>query len=612
MVQRSEFRRRSGKQLATVISLVILMCSDFAFAGALERSRFTVVSNGKRYTCSRIKSPPIPIFKRNGKFMKGADALKDLTKALRRSRKLNTKSGKKQIKSFKAHMAAAKIACAHADSPTLPATLAKLTRALTRSDIQYFLDKAGFGLSSIEEPMVTIGLNGGIDALVAEFMRQHDEDPALMPRVLNQRDGSQSTDTTQTPAGQRQAILDLLIHTRNPYQEKLALFLLSVWTTAGDVISDETFRGAWWDYYERLRASAASNETLPTLGIALTRDPLMLVYLSNALNLNISPNENYARELMELFTLGTTDSDGNANYTETQPDGSGDIAVAARMLTGWRVNLNYSTNKLVALYQSNRHSNGPHTMFAGKSYSFTGENDADLINGIFAHHPQARNYYAREILKAYLTPNPPAELVTALGQVLADNDYRLRDALIVLFSSQAFFDSRFKDTVPMNSLEYAVKCARLLGLFGAVNVSTAEYQLRNMGMQVNMAPSVFWYSPTTWTSASVALERANYLAEILSDSTAQSAPEPDWTIASLLPSGSATPLQVIQKASGILGITALSATQIGNIEGYFNQRLDYTGSYHTVPYVNTNADHQSIKGRGGYYLLMISPEFQLL
>lgn len=67
----------------------------------------------------------------------------------------------------------------------------------------------------------------------------------------------------------------------------------------------------------------------------------MLIYLSNELNVKGSPNENYARELLELFTMGPENLDGEPNYTETKVDGSGDIATAAKMLTGWQVKLDY-------------------------------------------------------------------------------------------------------------------------------------------------------------------------------------------------------------------------------------------------------------------------------
>lgn len=572
---------------------------------------YSVLKNNVSFQCTRVKSKPLFVTRVRGKFLLGADAIKKLQPAL-------SKKAKKKLKEMKTKVRAGNAACKNPDvatpTPTpIPignSTLEKLNRPLSRADVSYFLDKAAFGLSSHEETLVDIGINQGIDALVDALMTKRDEPSGLMSRVLDRLDGDLGIDTTQSPAGQREALLDLWLNTNNPYHEKFALFMLSVWTVGGDVISDETFRGAFWDYYQRLRDYAYANTALPDLGVAISRDPLMLIYLSNQLNVKGNPNENFARELMELFTLGPTDSDGNANYTETAANGQGDIAVAAKMLTGWKVTLNYQSEKLVASMQASRHQPGPHTMFAGKTYAFTGENDEDLIRGIFANHPQVRNYYAKEILKSYVTPDPPRALIESFGNVIHDRGYRLNEAMRVLLSSEAFFNPAFRDTVPMNSLEFATKTARLMELHGGVNPDYAEYQLRKMGMEFNMAPSVFWYNADVWSSPSVALEKANFIAEILSNQTAQE--DIGWTPGKILPTGVANAQQVIEAARSRVGLNALSAAHANVLNGYMSQELQYDGVYTPFVYNNQNPDHQASKGLGCYYLLFLTSEFNLL
>lgn len=599
--------------LAIVLSLPIAQQSS-AVPNIVPKKVYTVTKNGTGYRCYDLPKKTIFVIKQGKEFIPGGQAVSDLKRSLTLKGKLRKASGKKKLQSLKDKVKAGTDACLNPESDDPndggSTSLTKLTRPLTRTDIQYLLDKAALGLSSREEYLVDIGLNQGIDALVDELMAQHAEPAGLMDRVADRLDGQMGLTTTQTPSGQRGALLDLMINTTNPYQEKFALFLQSVWTVSGDVIGDETFRHTFWTYYNRLRTFAYGNSSVVDLGVEITKDPLMLIYLNNELNVRWNPNENYARELMELFTMGPTNSDGQANYTETQPDGSGDIATAARMLTGWRVSLNYQINELVASYVDSRHKVGPHTMFPGTPYQFTGENYEDLVRGIFAHHPGAKQYYASEILKMYLTPNPPRALVEQFADVIASNGFRLQDAMSSLLKSEAFYDGAYKDTVPLNSLEFAAKTARIMELYNGVNASNQEYQLQKMGLFFNMPPSVFWYNPNTWSSSSIALEKANWVAYILDDNSAQNAA--GWTPQKILPVGTVTNTQLIDSVKAKVGLTTLTSAQTQSMVSYLSNQLQYNSQYTPFTYDNNNATHRATKGLGMFYMMFITPEFNLL
>lgn len=615
-----------SKQFRVIFGVFLVLLSmaelSFAIVKVDPKKVFLIKSKGASYQCFNHKGTPKLVIKQNGKWVLGSDAIKVLQETLGKQRQLNTVGGKKKLKALKDKVATGNVGC----KSTTPdggggnggggsnggigsASLKHLDRSLTRADIQYLLNKASLGLSSREESLVQIGLTRGIDDLVNELMTEKPEPAGLLARVENELDGQLDKNTTQTPTGQRMAIYDIWLNTNNPFSEKFALFLLSVWTTAGDVISDETFRSSFWNYYQRLRTFAKSNSAVPDLAVAIARDPLMLIYLNNELNVKGNPNENFARELMELFTLGPTDLDGNANYTETLPNGAGDIATAAKMLTGWKVNLNYQTNQLDPVYLLTRHEKGPHTMFAGKSYAFNGENDEDLVRGIFTYHPGAKLYYAKEILKFYLTPNPSRALVEAFGDVIQSKGFRLQDAMKVLLTSEAFFDSAYKNTVPLNSFEFAAKTARLMELYNAVNPGYADYQMQKMGLMVNQSPSVFWYNSDSWSSPSIVLEKANFVAEILSDATSLNAV--GWTPAKILPSGVITNDQLIDSIQNKVGLS-LNNNQRQNIISYLSTQLQYNGVYQSFQYNNTNPEHQKTKGLGVFYLLFMTPEFNLL
>lgn len=490
-------------------------------------------------------------------------------------------------------------------------SLLPLERALSKDDLQTLLEKAGFGLGPRDEYLVNIALNQGVNALVEEFLRNKSEDDGLITRVEDLFDREIGNDTTQSASGQRQGLLELWTHTNNPYAEKLAIFLLSVWTVSGDVIEDETFRYLWWEYFQRLRNSAANDTDLVSLGIEITRDPLMLIYLNNELNVKGKPNENYARELMELFTLGPTNLSGSINYTETNPDGTGDIATAAKILTGWKVRKAWEPPSVQAIFEQRRHEPGPHTMFAGTAHAFSAENEEDLVRGIFSRHPNTAIYYAKEILQYYLTPNPSRTLIENLSIVIRENSFKLRPVLKILFNSKAFYHSKYKNTLQKDSVEFAVETIRLLKLENAFDQNEAERKLSNMGMEINNPPSVFWFNPSSWTGPSILLERANFLAQLFGDSSAQQKITPRWSPALVLPVGNISAEDVIVSLATYLGIKEVNINSKQQLLTYLNKVKQSNGNYRSVAYNNTNTSHQRNKGGGLIYVLTAMPDYQL-
>ncbi len=489
--------------------------------------------------------------------------------------------------------------------------LSPVGRNLTAFEVQLLFERAGFGAYEREADLMQIGVSQGASALVAAFMTTRSEDAGLMDRVFDLRDGQVGNNTTQTPAGQRSAFLNLWTHSRNPYAEKLAIFLLSVWTVSGDVIGDETFRFAFWDYFEKLRTSAYGDTNLPDLGVQLGRDPLMLIYLNNELNVRGNPNENYAREVMELFTIGTEDKFGTANYTETRPDGSGDIAAAARMTTGWRVQPNWSIPALVVSYVPSRHEPGPHVMFPGTNHQFAGETDEDLVRGIFAHHPNAAPYYSRQVLQFYLTPNPPQQLVDQFALVIEGYGFRLRPALAVLFQSKAFYHPSYIDTLPKDAIEFAVGAIRALRLEDAYNPGELDRNFMRINMPINFAPSVFWFSPASWTSASFTLDKPNLVAQLLGDMTARRLPEPDWSPQNVLPVGAVTAQELIQFVQNRLQLGNISDDAALQLLNYLQTVRQWNGQFTNQTYNNLSPAIQAQKGMGLYYLLFSTTNFAL-
>ncbi len=178
-------------------------------------------------------------------------------------------------------------------------------------------------------------------------------------------------------------------------------------------------------YVDVLRRHALGNFKAFVREIGTT--PAMLFYLDGYLNVVGAPNENYARELVELFTMGIRDPQGNPNYTEH------DIEEMARALTGWTV----YWQELQELYAPWNHDNGSKTFF-GRTGNFGYD---DVINIIFEERaPQIANFIARKIYKEFVYATPNEDIVVQLAQVFLDNDFEIAPVIRTLLKSAHFFE----------------------------------------------------------------------------------------------------------------------------------------------------------------------------
>jgi uncharacterized protein (DUF1800 family) len=172
---------------------------------------------------------------------------------------------------------------------------------------------------------------------------------------------------------------------------------------------------------------------------AITKDYAMLRYLNGYLNVATAPDENYGRELLELFTLG---KGKDSQYTES------DVKEAAKVLTGWRVNgTNYTT-----FFDSTRHSTVPKTfssffnnkVIAGRTGATAGQLELDdLLNMIFAQNEVAkflvRKFY-RWFVYYEIDAATEANVITPLADIFRSNGYKIKPVLDVLFKSEHFYD----------------------------------------------------------------------------------------------------------------------------------------------------------------------------
>ncbi len=266
-----------------------------------------------------------------------------------------------------------------------------------------------------------------------------------------------------------------------PLQEKLTLFWHGHFTTSA---KDERSSAAMWNQNETIRQNAAGN--FRDFVRAISRDPAMLDYLNNSENRKAHPNENYARELIELFTLGI------GNYTEN------DIKNSARAFTGWA----HDGDDYV--FRKFDHDEGTKT-FMGRTGNFGGDDIIDIILMNAACAP----YICSRIWTFFAYEDPEPAMMQSLGQIFRESKFEIRPVLRTMLNSQGFFSARAMDTQIKSPIQLIVGTVKLLGIKPPVARSVFG-ALQQMGQVPLMPPNVKgWPGGRQWINTSTLFVRYN-------------------------------------------------------------------------------------------------------
>jgi hypothetical protein len=221
-------------------------------------------------------------------------------------------------------------------------------------------------------------------------------------------------------------------------REKLSLFWHNHF-----VVADGTIAHREYIYYALLRSFALGN--FKELTKQITIDTSMLLYLSGAENTNVAPNENYSRELLELFTIGKGQLVAPGDYTNYTEN---DVIEMAKVLTGWQVAPISNSNTLTAQYSNNLHTPGNKQLSHRFSNAIISENGAqeykDLIDVIFQQDACSR-FIMRKLYRWFVSYDITADIeiniIEPLALILRNNDYEIAPALQVLLKSEHFYES---------------------------------------------------------------------------------------------------------------------------------------------------------------------------
>ena len=226
-----------------------------------------------------------------------------------------------------------------------------------------------------------------------------------------------------------------LINQDRSIREKMSLFWHNHFATQANEVESARYV---YSHHKMLREQCLGN--FKTLVRAITIDPAMLDYLNGDQNIKTAPDENYSRELQELFVIG---KENNPNYTED------DVKTAARVLTGWRVN---QTNNS-SYFDINRHDtddkvfssfyNG--TKITGRTGATAGELELDeLINMIFSKGSEVSRFIVKKLYRwfIYYDINAATEvnIIEPLALMLRNNNWNVKPVITTLLKSEHFFD----------------------------------------------------------------------------------------------------------------------------------------------------------------------------
>lgn len=341
--------------------------------------------------------------------------------------------------------------------------------------------RAGFGVPrQLHKTVLEIGPVAAVDRLLHV---EHDRDADFSQLFEKVRRGLIAF---QFPPNLQAWWLFRMQREQWPLREKMTLFWHGHFATS--------FRKV-----ENMRLMQQQNETLRQnalgdfrdLVLAVSRDPAMIVWLDNQENVKGRPNENYARELMELFTLG------EGNYTER------DVQEAARAFTGWH------QDERQFVFNRDMHDFGS-KFILGQRGNFDGEDVVDIV----LQQPQSKRFLATKLVKYFVTPKPSEELVAEAAQVLTDCNLEVKWFLRTLLLSRAFHAPETRYSLIKSPVEYVIGALRDLdAMFPGQEL--AEMMSR-MGQELYAPPSVKgWDGGRDWVSSNAWLARGRF-AEMLS------------------------------------------------------------------------------------------------
>ena len=348
----------------------------------------------------------------------------------------------------------------------------------------HLLRRAGFGadLETIDEATQRSALEV-VDELVSK--NREPSDFRSSAEAL-----AEATIAGNNPATLSAAWVYRLLYTPNQLLEKATLFWHGHFATGAEKVQDARMM---WNQNQLLRDHALGD--FGDLVHQISHDPAMLVYLDSVINRKAHPNENFARELMELFCLG------EGNYTEA------DVQELARCFTGWEIRH--------GKFRKNRYQHdSDNKTVLGQTGEFDGQDGVRVV----LEQPSVERFIVRKLYRFFVCdePEPCDELLQPLADLFRQSDLQVGPVLKRMLSSNFFFSDHSIGRKIKSPIELVIGMLRTFK--ATTNTQLIAQSLMNIGQGLFYPPNVKgWDGGRTWINSSTLLGRANLIADILAN-----------------------------------------------------------------------------------------------
>ncbi len=351
----------------------------------------------------------------------------------------------------------------------------------------HLLRRTGFGATRAEvDAAVAKGLEATVEDLFDDGAAQESEFQETFKRISGNF-------ADFADIGQLQAWWCYrMMKSATPLREKLTLFWHGHFSTSVQKVEESYLMHV---QNETLRTHAWGN--FRDLVIAISQDPAMLVYLDGESNTKEHPNENFAREVMELFTVGI------GNYTER------DVLEAARAFTGRQ-----RVSQAIFQFNGELHDNG-RKEFLGRRGRFKAEDIIDIL----MQQPATTWFIARKLLVFFACPEPPDAVVAEAADLFTRARLNVEWFLRDLFQSKFFYSAACRRTRISSPAEFVIGTCRSLGIRMAAG--ELNQNMAGMGLELFNPPNVKgWDGETKWINSTALAARAAFaerLTQLYSD-----------------------------------------------------------------------------------------------
>ncbi len=289
--------------------------------------------------------------------------------------------------------------------------------------------------------------------------------------------------------------LDRMMNGPAPLLEKLTLFWHGHFATSIDKVKDAYFM---WRQNDTLRRNAFGS--FAALTKKMSRDPAMMIYLDLEKSRQEHPNENWAREVMELFTVGI------GNYSEK------DIRESARAFTGYRIDMSTQQFRFAAFQQD--HTN---KTFMGQA----GALDGDQVIDIIVRQPACAHFIGRKLWRFFVDDEPSTQVVDAVAETLRKHNFEIRPVLREIFTSAEFYDEHAMQSQIKSPVQFLVQTAKLLETPLPDPTDRGSERLATDAGQTLFAPPNVkgWDGGKSWITTSTLLFRYNFANYLVNGDT---------------------------------------------------------------------------------------------